>query len=266
MAIEKFKDVTINGVDYRVGLVTALVGRRGLPNGARLWMTHATVAAEDPACPELVTTPTRRLVSHTGVDATRVRTVPAALRSQPMLLQWAVVAVDVPSTFGVVAGDLYPSPRGDAVRAETLLVRNWHGPACIDGADAVASGCVEEAAISSDSSFLFEARTDLPNATTCDICDHRFALWLVFPVPNASAVGSVVVLGDLTKTVSLSGYRFRLQTNATDTSPHFVVVGAPEETVDITYLVRDSSLRLIVGVRRVVIPPGGRALVDLLAK
>lgn len=38
MAIEKFKDVTINGVDYRVGLVTALVGdwiARQLPLGMK---------------------------------------------------------------------------------------------------------------------------------------------------------------------------------------------------------------------------------------
>ena len=64
------------------GLCTAAQEKQG-PSascGARLWQTHATVFAEDAAkAPELATTPTRRLVSHAGVDATAQATVTKAL-------------------------------------------------------------------------------------------------------------------------------------------------------------------------------------------
>eukprot|EP01047_Picozoa_sp_COSAG01_P100938 COSAG01_NODE_30726_length_610_cov_1.933464_1_plen_79_part_10 len=44
--------------------------------GARLWQTHATVFVEDQdRAPELAKAPTRRLVSHAGVDATDQRSV-----------------------------------------------------------------------------------------------------------------------------------------------------------------------------------------------
>ena len=44
-------------------------GSRALPNlesGARAWSTHVTCAEESADAPEIVTAPTRRLVSHAG--------------------------------------------------------------------------------------------------------------------------------------------------------------------------------------------------------
>ena len=94
-------------------------------------MTHATVGSEDAVnAPEVTLVPTRRLVSHTGVDAARVRTAPEALWDQVrthaargaecarqgrasnaagVLLEWLVLSVDVPGTFPMLASDLYPS-------------------------------------------------------------------------------------------------------------------------------------------------------------
>jgi hypothetical protein len=53
--------------------------------------------------PELATAPTRRLVSHGGVDATDQNTVPAALEASAgrSLVQHLVVSVDQPSSFSV---------------------------------------------------------------------------------------------------------------------------------------------------------------------
>ena len=286
-------------------LVTGLIGLRGLSNGARLWMTHATVAAEDPDCPELAASPTRRLVSHTGVDATRVKTVEEALldlnlrklsdRNTSIIkarswvgqhthtqnserkerlgrggfhFQWLIMSVDVPSMFSVLASDLYPSPISAAMQATSFLyVREWHWPRCMNNTDAIASGCLREVAFNSTSSNLsaisstpiFDARTDSPYGTTCKMCDHSFALWSVFP--SEGQIHEIIVLGDLTKTVSLSGYRLRI--NPKEGVYSLVVVGAPGEEVELMYLVRDSQRRMIVHVIVVVVGEGGRSLVNL---
>ena len=243
-------------------LVSGLVGVRGLANGARLWTTHASVAAEDPACPELVTTPTRRLVCHTGVDATRVTTVPAALNGlAAYLMQWIVMSVDVASSFPVLVQDLYPSPLQLTPAPALLYVRSWHQAQCINGSDAIASGCVSQVNLTSlgSSTALFDARTDLANATSCEHCDHRFTLWQMYP--SSGVAGEVIVLGDLEKTVPLSGYRFRLLAGRKDT---LVVVGAPGEKVAITCLVRSSvGGQLAVHVVDVVLPASGRVTAAL---
>ena len=82
-------------------------GRAGrYSGGARLGQTHATVYPEDAArAPELAVAPTRRLVSHAGVDATERRSVPEALAASPgHLLQHLVVSVDQPSPFALTLG------------------------------------------------------------------------------------------------------------------------------------------------------------------
>ena len=70
--------------------------------GARLWQTHATVYPEDATkAPELAVAPTRRLVSHAGVDATDQSSVPEALAASDgrHLLSHLVVSVDQPDSF-----------------------------------------------------------------------------------------------------------------------------------------------------------------------
>ena len=119
--------------------------------GSRLWQTHATVWTEDPAkAPELATAPTRRLVSHAGVDATDQASVPAALATAAagsggggrFLLQHIVVSVDQPESFDLQAGDLYPLP--PALNRSVVFVRSATdgGERCVAGTDALASGCV----------------------------------------------------------------------------------------------------------------------------
>jgi hypothetical protein len=96
------------------------------PCGARLWQTHATVAPENSErAPELATAPTRRLVSHAGVDATAQSTVTHALDNATALLQHMVVSVDQPESFKLQVGDLYP-PMAPAqeVRTHAVHCRN----------------------------------------------------------------------------------------------------------------------------------------------
>jgi hypothetical protein len=76
--------------------------------GARLWQTHSTIAEENRStAPELATAPTRRIVSHSGVDAAAQTTVPAALAANPThLLQHLVVSVDQAEEFTIQLNDL----------------------------------------------------------------------------------------------------------------------------------------------------------------
>jgi hypothetical protein len=242
-------------------LVAGLVGQRGLPDGARLWMTHATVGVEDPECPELTQQPTRRLVSHTGVDATRISTVPEGVKAQPVvLLQWIVMAVDVPGAFPVLAADLYPRPSQLASGLGTiLLVRDWHGPPCKDGDTLSPSSCLAEI---NATTALFDARTDTPEAVTCERCKHRFRQWLVYP--SSGAPGELVLLGDLTKAVPLSGYRFRLSpTSSASAGLPIVLIGNPGEAVPITYVLRDAKGAATIRVQSVTIGDGGRVTLSL---
>eukprot|EP00047_Mylnosiga_fluctuans_P019241 m.80440 g.80440 ORF g.80440 m.80440 type:complete len:1055 (+) comp8042_c0_seq1:56-3220(+) len=238
-------------------MLGAIVGARGVSNGARLWMTHATVGIADPNAPEVASAPTRRLVSHTGVDATLHTTVPGSFQANPdisVVLQWSVVAVDVPTSFPIYASDLYPRPGGlsrDRL-GRVLLVRDWHAPGCVDGAALSNSSCFTEV-VNDDylSATLFDASTIGPDATTCVQCHHRFKHWVVYP--STGFPFETLLLGDLTKTVPLSGYRFR----ELDVPNSFVAVGAPGERVPVTYLVRDGTGVATIHVLTVVIGADG---------
>jgi hypothetical protein len=216
----------------------------GKNGGARLYGTHATVAPEDPTAPELTLHPTRRLVSHTGRDATMYRTVPDAVADLPsVLLQWTVVAVDVNCSFGVKAGDLYPLPRNGT----GIISRSYHGSAeCVDGADAVGTGCVNHAPAGSTQP-LFDAKTRGTSAvgecTTPNECRHTVALWQLFAEPSIAV--RVLPLGDLNAYTALSGYRFRLRASTplvlASVNMSLVAVGAPGEGVAFTYLERSAT-------------------------
>jgi hypothetical protein len=260
--------------------------------GARLWQTHATVYPEDPTkAPELATAPTRRLVSHTGVDATEQKALPEALMESKgrHLLQHLVVSVDQPESFKLQALDLYPLP--PPTTQIFWRKANDGGAACTAGSDAVASGCV------SGHVTVKTATTELFDVTTASFrcsqppyaggilpagpnCLHAVGVWQVW---TAEADAKFVLLGDLTAYVSLSGYRFRLPatTNAGGgahavapprsqaypppprsevVGEQLVVVGMPKEEVTVTYLRKvDGEAKWTVAVKAVEIGADGRA-------
>ena len=94
-----------------------------------------------------------------------------------------------------------------------------------------------------------------------DQCLHSFAVWQVWVVDKSD---ELVVLGDLSSYVSLSGYRWRLPANSTKTNPitSVIAVGEPGEVVRLTYL-RKSGSRWLVHVMPISIGSDGRAVVVL---
>ena len=209
------------------------------------------------------TAPTRRLVSHSGVDSTLYATVPWSLSSSPSpyLLQHLVVSVDQSDHFALKPSDLYPLP--DASKLSQVLYREASiegASECVEGADAVASGCVS--AISGASEELFDVRTSQHVCSAGqDQCLHSFGVWQVWVVEESD---ELIVLGDLSSYVSLSGYRWRLPANSTKTNPitSVVAVGEPGEVVHLTYL-RKSGGRWLVHVMPISIGGDGRTVAVL---
>ena len=80
------------------------------------------------------------------------------------------------------------------------------------------------------------------------------------------AAAHVVLLGDLSAYVSLSGYRLRLTEHGAllgGAPEEFVVVGMPDEKVELTYLRRVGSRAWKVHVQTVVVGADGRAPASL---
>eukprot|EP00035_Acanthoeca_spectabilis_P033311 m.22938 g.22938 ORF g.22938 m.22938 type:complete len:1111 (+) comp5887_c0_seq1:65-3397(+) len=249
----------------------------GGQGGARLYGTHVSVGVESPDSPEITPTPTRRLVLHTGRDATLYRTVPSALALAPeSLLQWLVVAVDVNCTFQVRRGDLYPLPSPTS----GVLVRSYHGMApCVDGADPIASGCLVStpahpqrfpeptSSSTTNNDALFEAGTIGSAAVAkCEApneCVHAVAVWQLWPEPGTAT--RVLPLGDLNAYASLSGYRFRIAaTPGAGANMSLVAVGAPGERVGFTYLERaGTAAPWRVRVLSLAVGPDGRVGFDI---
>ena len=86
-------------------------------------------------------------------------------------------------------------------------------------------------------------------------------MWQVWAVDEAE---ELVVLGDLSVYVSLSGYRWRLPATSTKSSPttHLVAVGEPGEVVRLTYL-RKSGGTWWVHVMPITIGADGRTVAAL---
>ena len=79
------------------------------------------------------------------------------------------------------------------------------------------------------------------------------------------ATADVVLLGDLSAYVSLSGYRLRLAEGAASASPaQFIVVGMPAEKVELTFL-RKRGGTWVVHVQAATVGADGRVLVTLAA-
>ena len=239
--------------------------------GARLWQTHATVAAENAAAaPELAAAPTRTLVSHSGVDATRIATVTASLAAAAaaaaatappvVLLQHLVVSVDQNASFVLQRADLYPAIAPDA----TVLWRSAQdgGAPCVAGSDAVASGCL--AVGDTSTGALFDVSTQRSPCSQggtfgrarSGACMHSVDVWQVFVAPpNATSV----FLGDLGAYVSLSGYRFRLAPGGDATM--VAVVGQPEEAVAMSWAAKKGDGSWVVQAKDIVIGATGREVV-----
>ena len=264
----------LGGVRAMPGLCTPSQDAHPTPScGARLWQTHATVWAEVGArAPELATAPTRRLVSHGGVDATDQSSVPAALAAgSPFLLQHLIVSVDQPASFKLRARDLYPLPSGNSTQLFWRSATDG-GRKCVAGADAVASGCVGLVPSMELDTPLFDVTTagtscsQLPYAggvlPAGPNCLHEVGVWQAWPV---DATADVVLLGDLSAYVSLSGYRLRLPEGAASASPaQFIVVGMPAEKVELTFL-RKRGGTWVVHVQAATVGADGRVLVTLAA-
>lgn len=269
-------------MDSMWGLLTTPRSPRGMPNncyafnpsahcGAHLWQTTASVGVESAVdAPELTTSPTRRLVSHTSVDDMRYRTVASLYEGEGLPLhQHLVVSVDQNDSFWLRRGDFYPS----LANASTVLWRRATdgGSPCVNGTDAVETGCVT---VANATSGLMDVSTQHATCSQGGIfgrmrsegCMHAVEVWQLFPVPvmhtrhdgrgNAS---QTFFLGDLSAYVSLSGYRFRRL--ATDASK-LVVVGAPGEAVTLTFVCWESSA-WIVRSRTVIVGDGGRTVTAL---
>lgn len=168
-------DRPMTPVDAMFGtLAGAARGQPDYAKGARLWATHATVAPEDAAlAPELATAPTRRLVSHSAVDATLHQTVPTALAAlHDYHLQYIVVAVNNTSPWKLSAGDLYPAPPTGA----QLFYRSTQAPHCVQGTDPVAQGCLTPAAAAGE---LMDTSANALPCRSPGHCVQNLGVWQV---------------------------------------------------------------------------------------
>ena len=228
--------------------------------GGRLWGTHASCATQDPTlAPELATKPTRRLSGHAYVTAAETMAVPAALASlAQVFVQWSVVAVDLPAPTTITAStDLYPPPR-----TTHLLMRLANWKPCRDGADAVESKCV--AIVKASDAMTLSTRA--PDALGCSAgtCNHSSTLLHLWEANTVEP--AVALLGDLTRFIPLSGYRFRLGSNRRT----LIVVGSPRERVVVTFLVlhaRNNSMlqdggSWVVRVRTADVGPSGSRMLN----
>lgn len=210
------------------------------PCGARLWQTSASVAIENESlAPELVEQPTRRLVSHTTVDKTRMASYRSAQASSDLLLlQHLIVSVDQNASLVLRRQDFYPP-----IATNVLVL--WRraadgGTPCLNGTDALRSGCLSGVS-GSMSAGLFDVSTQAAACSQGGVfglqgangCMHAVDMWQVFLAPLNS---TRVFLGDVTTYVSLSGYRFRLTNDGTG----LVILGSPGDAVTLTYAVRET--------------------------
>ena len=113
--------------------------------------------------------------------------------------------------------DLWPAPEGgwESVR---LLHRHWHA-SCVDGADAVGSGCIHAAAPDLTSTNRSSGTGDLP----FDV------------IVSQVTAGDWVVLGELSKFTTLSARRFTSLTVASS-GVDMTLSGAAGEEVEVTAL------------------------------
>ena len=140
---------------------------------AQLWTTHADVAA---------------MPARGGASA--VVSAPTQL-----LRSWITLAVNVDAPLMLAPlVDLYPAPSSDTV----LIHRNWNAAgSCIDGADAVASGCIlpPNAAVAMQSTAH--------NGTGSPATDFHYTFIVTHVVSD-----TFVLLGELSKYVPISPRRF----------------------------------------------------------
>jgi hypothetical protein len=112
-----------------------------------------------------------------------------------LLRSWITLAVNVDAPLMLAPlVDLYPAPSSDTV----LIHRNWNAAgSCIDGADAVASGCIlpPNAAVAMQSTAH--------NGTGSPATDFHYTFIITHVVSD-----TFVLLGELSKYVPISPRRF----------------------------------------------------------
>ena len=170
--------------------------------------------------------PSERQLGSAAIWSTFSR--PAARGSAPA--QYHILGVDVDTTgthedgVPVFASDVYPTPSSGA----KFVVRDWHRAGdCIDGADAVASGCVritegteDDPLVRLDSGMRWPLGTHTMQLHTATVLDP----------------GRVTLLGELDKFVPLSSKRFGNVTAMKGGGLTASVVGLPREEVHIVAL------------------------------
>lgn len=161
--------------------------------------------------------------------------------------RYHVLAVDT-ATAGLplYSDDLYPPPTSGA----TFVHRDWHqSPECIDGADALTSGCVAFATATPGQStplLALNAGMEWPLNGT-----HTTQLHTITP----AGLGTWVLLGELDKFVCVSSVRFS-QVTATPTRLTAAVAGAEGEQVHVTAL-RPNGRSWVVSTTTVRVGAGG---------
>ena len=226
----------------------------GIPGEPRAWSTHVTCATESPDAPELMKTPTRRLVSHVGYDATLRQRVPDSLVLHHNSIQWLVVGINATS-LGIHRNDLYPLPN----LASRLASRTFYRPVCRDGVDPFAQtgGCLD---LKTGEEDLFDIAASTAPCPGVGLCRHILTYHTVFEIPVTTV--APVLLGDLGAYASLSGYRFRL---VADNLAKVIVVGQPGESVEVTYMVPNAttSSGWVARVQTVVVGNDGRRQITM---
>ena len=130
-----------------------------------------------------------------------------------------VIAIDVNSSFQLVATDLWPHP----LSGTTLMHRPWHAITCADGTLASACGITHG---------LPDVETGLPpHASPKGV--HR---WELFTVSSVTRSG-VGLLGEIDKVTAVSVRRF-VSVNVTDTGGiRCTLAGASRETIRVAFVV-----------------------------
>ena len=148
---------------------------------------------------------------------------------------WYVISFRVHNDVTLNRSDLYPS----APAKDLLFWRHFDGGAsCRDGQDAVASGCI----VKSFDVIPIPA-SDFSNTTIGT--DFGHVITTVYP---SHCESGWLALGELTKLVPLSTYRFP-KIQCTPMGIRFAVVGSPREIIDVTAIdeggvVRTKSVRI----------------------
>ena len=172
---------------------------------------------------------------------------------------WIFVSFKLPKPYPVLSSDLYPRlSMPDAVVPTLLAIgRFTQRRACVDGSDALESGCLDSIITvkGTDRFVLFDApASSMKNVTGgTDLAPEITTVW-------QSCSEKWIFLGELSKYVSLSPGRFsRIACNSEGITTR--IKGSAGEAVQITALALDKATRYKVVKQNVTLPGRGFATV-----